>query len=207
MRWEIEELARIALEQADLGGPVDPYTLAKRRGLRVLDGGPGCEGILVGRRIIVDVLMRPPRRAFVVAHELAHHILREAKIDDTEAVANYLAAAILMPRFDIEADFRRWGWDVLRIVAKYRHASFEAVARRIVALRDARACVFDKPLQGQAAPSMYVVPWDGPPPSREERAAARAAVEHGAPIEFRSGLVAWPVLEWDWHRVITVANT
>lgn len=206
MEWDLEELARVALERADLSGPVNPYTLARRRGLRVLDGGPGCEGVLVGTRIIIDASMRRSRRAFTVAHEVGHHILRESGHPDTEHGANYLAAATLLPRLDFEPDLRRWGWDILRIVAKYRHASFEAVARRICALREARACVFDRPLRGQAPNSSYVVPWTLGWPTEEEREAADAAIESGVPIEMRPGLVAWPVLEHDWHRGITVAN-
>lgn len=206
MDWEREELARVALEHADLSGAVSPYVLARRRGLRVLDGGHGCEGVLVGNRIIIDASQRKTRRAFIVAHELGHHVQREAGIPDTEAGANYLASALLLPRGDFEPDLRRWGWDVLRIAAKYRHASFEAIARRICALREARACIFDRPLRGQKPESSYVVPWQHGRPTPEEREAAEAAIEHGAPIEIRTGLVAWPVLEHDWHRVITVAN-
>lgn len=173
----------------------------------MLDGGPGCEGFLGGRKIYVDEQARPERRAFAISHELSHWLLRRAGIPDEEDVVNYLGAATLLPRLAFEADLRRWGWDLLRLKAKHTHASFEAIARRICVLRDARACVFDWPLAGQRDAGAYVIPWhDAPAPSPEEREAAHAAREYGAPVELRPGLKAWPVIEHDWHRVITVAN-
>lgn len=209
-RWDLEETARHELERANVGGSVDPEILVIDRGLTVMDAGPSpnrrCrQGLLVGRSILIDEALRRERRAFAIAHELAHFLLQLHGLPDTEANANYLASAMLLPRDDFGASLRRWGWDLIALHARHRLASFEAIARRIIALRSARACIFDKPLLGQAPPKSYVIPYDRSRPTEEERTAAREAVESGAPVEMRAGLTAWPVLEHDWHRAITLA--
>lgn len=203
MWWEMEEAARLALERANVGVPVDPELIASDQGLDVHHAET--EGALVGRFIFVDRRLRRERRAFAIAHEIGHHLMRDTPLWKSERAANYLASALLLPRFDFEADLRRYGWDLIALCAHHRFASFEAVARRIVALREARAFVFDHPLAGQREPSQYSVPW-GLVPSDEELLAAAEARVYGAPIELRAGLTAWPVLEHDWHRVITVQN-
>lgn len=204
VRWELEELARTTLEHANLGCPVDPELIAVDNEIEVRDGDT--EGLLIGNIIFVAEAQRPQRRAFTIAHELAHWLLRLAGIPDTHDAVNYLAAALLLPRLEFERDLRRLGWDLIALCALHRFASFEVVARRITAMRDARACVFDKPLAGQRRPSSYVIPFDGVPPTAEEREAARAAAHCGAPVELRTGLTAWPVFEHQWQRVITLAN-
>lgn len=206
MIWELEELAREALERTDVGTPVSPARVARARGLELYDGGPGCLGLLVGRRIYVDDSMRRTRRAFSIAHEIGHDIEREHGLPFREWRADYLASAILLPRLEFERDLRRHGWDLLALASRHRWASFEAIARRIVSLRDARACVFDRPLMGQRDPAEYTIPWRAPKPTPEEREAANEAISHGIPVELRPGLTAWPVVEAGWARAITVAN-
>lgn len=203
MDWDREEIAREALERADLGTPVDAELLAHRLGFEIYDAA-GSEGLLVGGKIFVDPAIRRERWHFAIAHEIGHALQRVAGIRDTEHGANYLASALLLPRDDFERDLRSCGWDLLCLRTRHRWASFEAVARRIVALREARAFVFDRPLRGQRAPSVYSVPW-GLHPSEEERIAAREAVDIGAPVELRAGLTGWPVVQDDWLRAITIA--
>src|SRR5690606_35378099 len=131
MIWDLEEIARLALEQADAGAPVDPDLVAKGLELVVRDGGVGCKGYLIGDRIFVDETARSTRRAFAIAHEIGHHLQRKHGLRDTERGANYLGAALLLPRLDFIADLRRWGWDLIALRARHRHASFEALAHRI----------------------------------------------------------------------------
>jgi hypothetical protein len=208
MQWELEELAREALERANASTPVDPEEVVISEKLSVWNAGSGCDGYLVGRRIFIDDALRRERRAFAIAHELGHHLQRKYAgtrgLRDTEAGANYLASALLLPKLEIEAELRR-GWDLIRICARHRFASFEAVARRIVALREARAVVFDRPLAGQKPPSWYTVPYGGRPTDLELDA-AREAASCGAPVAISSAITAWPVIEHDWARVITVAS-
>lgn len=202
MRWEMEEVARVALEHADVGAPVNPDTVADEHGLTVRDGDT--DGLLIGRVILVRETDRRQRRAFAVAHELAHWLLRAAGLPDDEASCNYLASALLLPRDDFERDLRRYGWDLIALCARHPFASFEAVARRIVALREARAHVFDRPLAGQRTPSRYSLPY-GLSPTDDERLAASEAAACGAPVEVRTGLTGWPVIEHDWQRVIVLS--
>lgn len=209
MLWDLEELARQALERTNLPTPIDADALAYKLGLEVRDGGPGCEGLLIGSLIFVDERMRPERRAFAIAHELGHHLLRGAGLEtpgrNDERGANYLASALLLPRTDFERDLRRARWDLLQLHAWHRQASFEAIARRIVALREARAFIFDRPLEGQRAASWYSVPW-GLQPNSDERLAAREAIAAGRPIEVVAGVWGWPIVQHDWQRAITVSS-
>lgn len=202
MNWDLEELARRAHEQADVGAPVNADRLAHRLGLVVRDGGPGCEGVLIGHRIFVDEGLRPERRAFAIAHEIAHHLQRTAGFPDTERSANYLGSALLLPRDDFERDLRRVGWHLAHLRKSHPAASHEALARRIVALRDARAVVFDRPHRGQLR--WYAIPSESTVPDAEENEAAHEAFACGTPIDLRAGLSAWPVIEPKWARVIVV---
>lgn len=202
MQWEREELAADALRRTRLAGTApDPDVIAKRLGLLVRDGGPDCDGVLIGDRIFVSETMRPTRRAFTIAHELGHWLQREAGLPDTEASADYIAAALMMPIHPFARDLDSTGWDLLQLHARFRLASFEAIARRIVTLRDARAVIFDRPLSG--TPRWSADPSDHAPMLVEVLAADRALAT-GAPVTPRRGLTAWPLIEHDWQRVIVV---
>lgn len=207
MDWSLEQLATRTLEAVDARLPINPDVIAHRLGLTVADGGPGCEGLLLEElgQILVDDSARRERRAFAVAHELGHFLLRRAALPDRERDADYVASALLLPRDEIERHLRRFGWDLEQLRMLHRWASFEALVRRIVALRPARAFIFDKPLEGQRRPRWYSIPW-GLRPSRAEREVARLAAESGAPVHPYGGLSAWPVLERDWHRVLTLVD-
>jgi hypothetical protein len=209
MRWDLEEIARITLEEHDMGTPVNTEVLAKKLKLTI-HTWPECEGVLVGTRIFVDPLLREERRQFAIGHEIGHYLRRQLGLEDAENVtatderaADYLAAALLQPRLDFEAALKRHGWDLIRLHAIFRNASFEAIARRIVALRDARAVVHDRPLRGQRPAGWYTIPWEHRP-THEERLAVEEAIACGAPVELRTGLTAWPVLQHDWHRAIAL---
>ena len=207
MDWELEQIATRTLDAVGARLPVDPDLVAFRLGLTVSDGGPGCEGLLFEElgQILVDETLRRERRAFAVAHELGHFLLRRAGRPDREQDANYVAAALLLPRDDFERHLRWFSWDLVRLRTLHRWASCEALARRIVALRQARAFVFDKPLAAQMRPRWYSIP-SGLRPSPVEREAAREAALSGAPVNLDGSLSAWPVLEHDWHRVITLTD-
>lgn len=212
MDWELEEVARDALEVADVGSPVRPRELARRLGFTVRDAGPRCGGLLLPlqRVILVDESERVERRAFAVAHELAHFLLRCRGLEtagtpyrEAERQANYLASALLLPRDDFDRDLRTLGWDLFRLRSRHRWASFEALARRVVSLRGARAFVFDRPTHGR--PRWYSVP-SGLRPSPGEREAAAEAAQAGAPVEAYAGVWGWPVLQHDWARVIVLSS-
>ncbi len=206
--FELEELARQTLEKANIGTPVDPDILASELDVVVMDGGPNCHGLHLhdSNRIWIDDSARSERRSFAVAHELAHLLLRRAGLPNTERNANYLASALLLPRDDFRRSMRRVGWELLLLKSEHRHASFEAIARRVVALRPrTRAWVFDKPLAGQPGRKRYCIPYGGRL-THEESEAARLAAGHGAPLELVAGVEAWPLLEASWLRVIVLAD-
>jgi uncharacterized protein DUF955 len=206
MQWDLEELATHVLEAKNVSVPVDADLLAGKLELRVEDGGPTCTGgLFEGGLILVNDAERPERRAFIIAHEIAHYLLQLRGWRDSHDAVNYLAAALLLPREDFERDLRRWGWDLLRLHARHRWASWEVIARRICALREARMFVFDRPLQGQTPAHWYSVPW-GLRPSELERDACGEAIRWGARVDIYPGITAWPVLEHHWHRVITIAT-
>jgi len=206
--YSLEELARETLEEADLGAPVDPDVLAHELGVAVQDGGPGCQGLCIPgeRAVVVDDSLRPTRRAFALAHELAHLLLVTHGFPNTEANANYLGSALLLPRDDFTRDLRRFGWDLLLLQSRHRLASMEALMRRVVALRpETRGWVFDRPLLAGRRPSKYSVPW-GLRLSHLERTAAAEAGASGAPVQVVAGVEAWPVFEHHWKRVVVLAD-
>src|SRR5690606_3462804 len=109
---DLEEVARHELERGEWTGFVDPEELVLDRELTVMDCGPSpnarCrQGLLVGRSILVDENLRRERRAFAIAHELAHFLLQLLGLPNTEGNANYLASALLLPRADFQVDLRR----------------------------------------------------------------------------------------------------
>lgn len=203
MDWELEQVASRLLDETDQGGGgVRIEQVARRLGLTVYDA-PGCEGLLFGTRIFIDESTPKARWNFVVAHEIAHFEAQRSGRPDTEWAANYVASALLLPRQEAETALRRQGWDLFRLMATFRHASGEAIARRVVALRDARVFVFDRPRD--ADPRWYAVPWRLRP-SAAELEAVEAAFDGGAPVESYAGVVAWPLFQEGWQRVISLAD-
>jgi hypothetical protein len=201
-RFELEEVARLALERAGVGAPVCPDALAI--GLHFEIRHAPVRGKLIGRTIYVDEDLRPEIRAFDCAHELGHHLCDEAGLPNTERNANYLASAMLLPSFEYKIDLRRHGWDLRALRRLHPNASWEAHARRLAALRGARVIIWDRPLPPyDIRGKTRTVPWRAQP-THEERIAAHEAVRSNEPVEMRAGLIAWPVLEPWWHRVIVV---
>lgn len=54
-------------------------------------------GTLIGNTIAVRASLAPAYREHAIAHELGHWALRQTRTDDSEAGADYVAAALLMP--------------------------------------------------------------------------------------------------------------
>ena len=94
--------------------------------------------------------MRPEprleRRQWAVAHEIGEHVAyrvflqwgvdpRETAPKAREAVANNLAGRLLLPTAWFAADGAACGWDLLALKARYRTASHELIARRMLECR------------------------------------------------------------------------
>lgn len=204
MNWELEQAATAILDETDQGGnAVSIELVARRLDLRIVDGGPGCDGLLFGRDIIVDETLPKPRWNFVVAHEIGHFDAQRSGRSDTEWAANYIASALLMPRDAAESAFRRTGRDLFRLMSIFRQASGEAIARRLVALREVRVFVHDRPDGGR--PRGYSVPWRVRP-APVELEAVDEAFRSGAPVEPYAGIAAWPLFQEGWRRVIAVSD-
>jgi len=157
---------------------------------------------------------RPERRQWAVAHEIGEHVAyrvfaalgvdpREAPPNAREHVANHLAGRLLLPAGWFAADARAWGWDLLRLKGRYRTASHELIARRmlempppvVISIFDNGALTFRRSnLAGRV-----------PPPSPAELACRRAVHDHSQPQQTRAGpqvIQAWPVHEEGWKREI-----
>jgi hypothetical protein len=116
-------------DQLDLDpfGPVDPYAIAARLGIKVVFLASSMEGFYFKQsppRMLLSSLRPVPRRAFTCAHELGHHWfghgstidqLQEDERDDSdkpeEVLANAFAAALLMPSVGLRGAFARRSWD------------------------------------------------------------------------------------------------
>lgn len=185
--------------------PVDAYDLAACCGVRVVDvKGPGAA--LHRDTIFVDRRARLVRRHGHIAHELGHWALRRGGEDDTEAGARYLAGALMLPRRAFDRDLAE-SWAMERLRARHLNASVEMIARRIVALREGVATIFDN----GTLKRRVVSPWVAgrfPKATSFERHLAAQCLASGTTVEIDSMLYAVPVfdLEAGWRRVVVVAE-
>ncbi len=217
----VEEL----LEEAGITGPpVDVFVLAERLGITIAPDnrqqgraryvrlrnwtGHGPQPIILLRN---DA--RPERKHWAVAHEIgehaAHRVFQRLSIDVAcapaarEKTANDLAARVLLPGVWFFADARACRWNLPRLKHRYRTASHELIARRML---DAEPpiviSVFDHGIltfrRGNRAGNLP--PLTGAERSCQNRThrtgAACSAAEVGCTID------AWPVHEPGWRREI-----
>lgn len=208
MLIEWEGLAREALTRAQIDAPVDPWQLAERLGFVVRDAAHGLPTCLSGSTILLETGQRPERRAFGVAHEIGHALLRASRIANTERGANSVGSALLLPRIDFLRDLRQVGWNLAALRERHPHASHEALGRRITMLRDAVLWVLDRDREGRR--HRYRVLSPGLPdwmrePSRPELEAVQAAAADLVPVESVAGVCAWPLPEAGHLRVLCLS--
>jgi len=157
---------------------------------------------------------RTERRHWAVAHEIGESVAwqvfhalridpREASADTRETVANHLAGRLLLPTAWLAADGPACGWELFELKARYRTASHELIARRmldfpvplIVTIVDLQKITWRRSNIGGRVPSLWEV----------ERECWRS-VHHGAqPADAASGpcrVRGWPVHEEGWKREI-----
>lgn len=207
MRDLWEGIAAAHIEAARIGTPVDPWLIAWSLGLRVESGLPGCRACLDGNVIRVDPTARFERQCFDVAHECGHELAERAGIADTEATCNGIAAALMLPRVDFLRDIRQTNGCLLAIRARQPFASCEVIARRKVSIDPGVAWIWD------IAPRQNIYPivtfghrWPRELPTREERETMELAIEERTPIEAHGGIRAWPIIEGDAVRVISITS-
>jgi hypothetical protein len=222
----IDAVAMEILGEASISGPpVDAFLVARQLGLMVAmddrQGGRARYVRLDGRRasrarptILLRPDQRPERLHWAVAHEIGEHAAyrvfgawgvdpREMAGNAREVVANSLAGRLLLPTGWFAADGAAAGWDLLVLKARYRTASHELIARRILECRppvivsiiDQRAIYFRR----------SNLPGRVPPPSAAEMECWRTVHEGGIPQHTLDGLrmvQGWPVHEDGWKREI-----
>lgn len=209
MSWpEWEGLASSHLDEAGIGSPVDPWLVAWSLDLEVLAGAVGCDAYLdlVKREIRVDPTYRRDRQGFRIAHECAHALLLEAGMPDTEPACDAVASCLTLPRIDFMRDRRATGGDLFALRELHPYASHEAILRRMVSLDAAVAWVWDvAPVERRyriVTPGMRWAHRAPTPLELEAMTHALDAREHAEPI---GGVRAWPVIEGDFVRVVSLA--
>lgn len=197
-----EGIARELLEQTGCDdGPVDALELAGLCGLKVRARcGPAS---LRGDAIYVDLRGRDTRRQWEVAHELGHWALRRAGEPSCERGADYVGAALLLPRKRYAHDLHACDWDLAQLRVMHPHAPWSWLARRVTHVTEAAALVWD---HGHCV-SRVESPWRVGAryvPTEDEAALADACLASGEPIrDGRAG--AWPVFDRRWRRVVTIS--
>lgn len=199
-----EAVARAVHDETGISAPVDARELAVACGLRLAHCGRGL-ALLDGDTVRYDPQARPVRQHGMIAHEVAHYVLRYHGEEDTEDAARYTAGALLVPRAAYDRDLRETAWDLEQLRARHPNASAEVLARRIAQLRDAVITIID---QGHVR-ARVGAPWMPEPPRRMtplERELADAALEAGAAQRGSELLAAYPFIDGRNRRAIVVAD-
>ena len=203
--WQTcEAVARATHDATGVDAPVDAFELATACGLR-LEAGERGGAVLVDDIVRFDIHARPQRQHGLIAHEVAHYVLRWHGEPDPEAAARYTAGALLVPRAAYDRDLRETAWDLDELRVRHPNASAELLARRIAELRDAVISIVD---QGRVHARVRS-PWMPAPPQRltqAERELVDAALETGAVQRAGELLAAYPLLDGRHRRVIVVAE-
>jgi IrrE N-terminal-like domain len=199
-----EAVARAVHEDTGADAPVSARELAVMCGLRLEPAGRG-HGSLQHGVIRYDVHARPVRQHGIIAHELAHYVLRLYGEPDPEPAARYTAGALLVPRAAYDRDLRETAWDLDQLRARHPNASAQVLAMRVAELRDAVITILDQGRVKHRARSY----WMPPAPERLtslERELADAALQTGEVQRSGELLAAYPLLEGSHRRVIVIAE-
>jgi hypothetical protein len=203
--WDTYEgVARAVHDATGVGAPVSAFQLAAACDLVCLPGRRS-RTCLKGDVVRYDASARPVRQHGLIAHEVAHFVLRMHGESDGESAADYTAGALLLPRARYDRDLRETAWDLRELQRRHPHASAEMCARRITQLREAVVTVLD---QGKVR-ARVGSPWMPAPSARMtrvERELADAALESGEVQKANDLLAAYPLFEGDYRRVIVVAE-
>jgi hypothetical protein len=145
---EIDAIAEHFLDHCALPSHVDAFDVAQCLGLKIAYGRPS---VVPGLdTVFLPLNERPERVQFALAHEIGHLVLRSEGIEDTEPRCNRFASALLMPRTDFLNSLRRYGWQIGWLKERWPRVSYEAIGRRICALRsDATLWIHDYPPGGE----------------------------------------------------------
>ena len=207
------------------GPPVDAFALARQLGITVAmddhQQGRARYVRLDGRRparsrptILLHSDPRIERRQWAVAHEIGEHMAyhvfaawgvdpRETTADARETVANHLAGRLLVPTAWFAVDAAACDWDLIALKVRYRTASHELIARRMLECRPpVIISIFD---QRKITFRRSNLPGRTPPPSTAEMECWRDVHRRNHPLRTRAGpnlIQGWPIHEEGWKREI-----
>lgn len=225
-------VAEILSDVGITGPPVDAVAVARALGITVAwDRHQRGRGRYVrlhgyGRgtaqpTIVARPDIRPERDQWTVAHEIGEHVAhrvfarlgvdpREAPPNGREQVANHWGSRLLLPAEWFAADAPAMDWDLIELKARYRTASHELIARRMLDLpATVIITIFDNDSLTFRSSN---VPGQTPPPARLERDCRQTTHDREAPCTLDEGpfrVQGWPVHEEGWKREIlrTEVNT
>ncbi len=221
----IDAVAESLLREAGIERPpVDAFALAAKLGIAVApDDRQGGRARFVRLRdwagrmpkpaILLRADPRPEREHWAVAHEIgehaAHRVFARLAVDPREApaareaVANWLAARLLLPSLWFHEDGRAADWDLAALKRRYPTASHELIARRMLdAEPPVILSIFDHGRLGFRGGNLA---GPIPPPNALERRCQADAHRTGQPCSAAAPgcrVDAWPVHEPGWRREI-----
>ena len=222
----LDAAARAVLDEAGIDRPpVDALKLARLLGIAVaLDDRQrgrarfvrlkGYRGSRPRETIVLRPEARAERRQWAIAHEIgeqaAWRVFAVLGVDPAEAaptaresVANQLAGRLLLPGAWFAADAAECGWDLLELKRRYRTASHELIARRMLELPPpVIITIYD---HQQVFLRRSNVPGCVPSPTAAELQCWRAVHRGNHPRKTFDGLRSvqgWPVHEDGWKREI-----
>lgn len=212
------------LAEADVEVPIDAAVVARKLELQVALSAEQHERgrfmRLHNRRgkpqgsIVLRPEDRPERLQWSLAHEIgeatAHRVFdalgvrpAEAPAGAREAIANMLAARILLPRDPFHVAATAAQWDLFSLKQTFTTASHELIARRMLDFEPATAItiwdngrrIFRRANVGRRAP---------PITQRERRCRERAHTTGTVVVEEAASVTlhVWPIHEPQWKREI-----
>ena len=222
----LDRVAEQILEKAgSQAPPVDAFAVARALGI-----GVAWDDRQQGRARYVrlsgrgsgsgrpTILLRPEprleRQQWAVAHEIGEHAAchvfaqwgvdpRETVPAAREMVASHLAGRLLLPTAWFSVDGLACEWDLFNLKTRYRTASHELIARRMLECRPAVIIsIFD---HRQISFRQSNLPGRAPPPSQAEMQCWRDVHRDNHPSRTHAGPVVvqgWPIHEEGWKREI-----
>lgn len=212
---ECEGLAAYLLDKHDIDEPVSPWEVAAALGVRIEAGPPRCRARVDWDPrahewvATVDPNARLSRLGATVVHEVAHPTLATYGLCDDEDHAWWLTAALLLPQTPFLREYRRNRGRVDLMGWAFPHVSEELVARRAVQLATSLHLWVIDLAPERRPPRLIVSPgWqcDWTRPSVLEQEGIDQAAQERMAVEPVGGVLAWPVVDEPWVRVLCVAD-
>lgn len=156
--------------------------------------------------IELNTTARTVRQQGVLSHELGHVAITESDVPDSEEAASLVGAALMLPKYSFETDFKRQNWDLAWMKAKHIHCSWELIVRRACTLFAAVATIWDNgELTGRHRAPTFRQFQDVSP---LEKHMAREVLEAGKHLRFGDRCYGYAVFdrETGWKRVVTIVD-